>query len=143
MNSGFNGFPSIVPRRIASYKADAQITIAQSAAETRLQFNQKVVDDDNAVIVGANWTFIAPVMGIYTFSWSLGVQVSNEFWSYGYKNGVSTRTVEKSSTGTWNCLNAVWIVKLDKDDKIYFTGSCNGTTAGSVYAWMWFDALYG
>jgi hypothetical protein len=142
------GVPGIATNAIqtylSSYIATGTYYIPKDfAAKTRVQFNRKVTDDENAVTMGSGWKFTAPRNGTYNVNASLGGQSVNELFLMGYVNDVLTRTFEApTNVTTWKRVTANWSLRMNASDTLYFNCYYSGVSGSWVVDWTWCDITY-
>lgn len=112
---------------VARYSSSATTTV-NSATETRVDYETKVLDSHNAVTTGASWVFTCPKAATYN------VRASSRFgaagWNaaetaemYVYKNAGSYATVDyqtaESTTSRSMLLNGSCLVELAVGDTVH------------------------
>ena len=113
---------ALIPEVVAIYEVNASTSnssFADNAAEI-VDYNNKIIDNSNAVTTGASWKFTAPVSGNYSVSanilWNTTTNLSLTFLEV-YKNGVFNRRIAQTNHTT-NHINGTQIFNLNAGDYI-------------------------
>jgi hypothetical protein len=121
--------PFLKQRVVAKYSKGNNQALA-TATETRIDFENKVIDTHNAVTVGASWVFTAPKTSNYRVSFfcrlavESGFQIGEEAYALLYKNASASEYLDfwyphQSSVALPAVLKGTTIIDMAAGDSLH------------------------